>query len=53
LRDVLALQNDVARAVADQVKIKLTPQEQMRLARSRPIDPKAHEFDLTGVFGTK
>ena len=34
LRDVLALQAEVARAVAGEVQIKLTPQEQARLTRS-------------------
>ena len=50
LRDVLALQNEVARAVADQVKIKLTPQEQTRLSRSRSSDPPAQVALFLGRF---
>jgi len=47
-RDILAVQRDVARAVASQVRVKLTPQEQARLASSRRVDPEAHEAYLLG-----
>jgi len=50
LRDILTLQNDVARAVTQEIQIKLTPQEQMRLARARPIDPAAYDYFLRGRF---
>jgi len=46
--DVLALQSEVARAIAQQIQLKLTPQEQARLATSQPINPKAHEAYLLG-----
>jgi serine/threonine protein kinase/Flp pilus assembly protein TadD len=48
LRDVLALQGDVARAIADEIQVKLSPQERTRLARSRPVDPAAYEAFLKG-----
>ena len=48
LRDVLALQSDVARAIADEIQIQLSPQEKSRLARSRPVDPAAYEAFLKG-----
>jgi eukaryotic-like serine/threonine-protein kinase len=48
LRDVLALQSDVARAIADEIQVKLSPQERTRLARSRPVDPAAYEAFLKG-----
>jgi hypothetical protein len=35
LNDVLALQRDVARGIAREIRIKLTPQEQMNLAPAR------------------
>ena len=41
LGDILALQSDVARSIAREVNVVLTPQEQWRLARSRPVDPEA------------
>jgi TolB-like protein/Flp pilus assembly protein TadD len=50
LRDILALQSDIAQQVAREVRIKLTPQEQTRLARSRPVDPVAYEAFLKGRF---
>jgi serine/threonine protein kinase/Tfp pilus assembly protein PilF len=50
LRDVLALQSEVARAIADEVQAKLTPQERARLARPRRVDPAAHEAYLKGRY---
>jgi serine/threonine protein kinase/TolB-like protein/Tfp pilus assembly protein PilF len=48
LRDVLALQNEVARAIAREVDITLSPQEQERLASGRPVDPEVHLQVLLG-----
>jgi TolB-like protein/DNA-binding winged helix-turn-helix (wHTH) protein/Flp pilus assembly protein TadD len=50
LRDVLALQSEVAQAVAHEVRIKLTPQEQTRLASARPVRPEAYELHIKGRF---
>jgi serine/threonine protein kinase/tetratricopeptide (TPR) repeat protein len=50
LRDVLALQSEVARAIASEIKAKVTPQEQTRLARARPVNPEAHELYLKGRY---
>ena len=50
LRDVLALQTEVARRVATEVGINLTAGERARLASSREINPDAHEAYLRGVF---
>src|SRR6516162_11435348 len=49
-RDVLALQQDVAHDIADEIRIKLTPQEQARLSSARPVDPEAQEAYLRGVY---
>ena len=40
LHDVFALQNEIARAVIQEIQIKLTPQEQTRLASARPVNPQ-------------
>jgi eukaryotic-like serine/threonine-protein kinase len=48
LRDVLALQGEVARAIAREVEAELTGAERARLERSQPIDAKAHEAYLQG-----
>jgi TolB-like protein/DNA-binding winged helix-turn-helix (wHTH) protein len=50
LSDVLALQDDVARAMAIGIHIKITPQEQARLASARPVNPEAYEAYLKGRF---
>jgi len=48
LRDVLALQSDVARAIAQEIQVQLSPQQKSRLAGSRPVDPVAYEMFLKG-----
>jgi eukaryotic-like serine/threonine-protein kinase len=50
LRDILTLQNEVTRAVTQEIQVKLTPQEQVRLARARPINPVAYDFFWRGRF---
>jgi TolB-like protein len=40
LTDILALQSEVARAIANQIQIKLTPQEEKHLTRARPVHPR-------------
>ncbi len=50
LNDVLALQRNVARDVAREIRIKLTPQEQMILAVARPVNPQAQVAYLKGLF---
>jgi TolB-like protein len=50
LHDVLEVQADVARAVAQEIKIKLTPHDEQRLhpEKRRPVNPQAHELYLRG-----
>jgi TolB-like protein/DNA-binding winged helix-turn-helix (wHTH) protein/Tfp pilus assembly protein PilF len=50
LRDVLTLQSEVARAIADEIKARVQPQEQARLATARPVNPEAHRLYLLGRF---
>jgi tetratricopeptide (TPR) repeat protein len=50
LRDILALQSEVAQAIASEIKIKVTPQEQTRLASVRPVNPEAYEAYLRGRY---
>jgi len=45
-RDVLAVQAEVARDVATRTRVRLTTQEQARLASARRIDPEAYEAYL-------
>ena len=50
LRDILKLQREVAAAVAREIQLKLTPQQQARLGSTRPVNPEAHEAYLKGRF---
>jgi len=50
LTDILLLQAEVAQAIAGEIQIKVTPQEQARLASARLVKPKAYEAYLRGRF---
>jgi len=50
LSDVLSLQSEVARAVASEVRTTITPQEDERLRRVRPVDPEVHALYLQGRY---
>ncbi len=50
MRDVLSLQDEVARRIADQVQVKLTPREQRQLSASSPTNPEAYQLYLQGRF---
>lgn len=50
LRDTLALQSQVARAIADQIQIKLNPREHAALKRLRVVDPDAYVSYLKGRY---
>jgi TolB-like protein/DNA-binding winged helix-turn-helix (wHTH) protein/Flp pilus assembly protein TadD len=50
LRDTLALQNQVARAIADQIRISLNPQEQAELKTVKVVNPNAYESYLKGRY---
>ena len=48
LRDVIALQNEVARAIAAQIEHTLTPVERAQLVKTSPVEPEAYEAYLLG-----
>ncbi len=50
LRGILALQSEVARDIAQEIRVQLTPQEQVRLASARPANPEAYEAYLKGQY---
>jgi TolB-like protein/predicted Ser/Thr protein kinase len=47
---ILALQSEVARAVARTIRARLRPQEETRLAGARPVNPATYEAYLKGMF---
>jgi len=49
-RDVLELQNEVARSIVREVRAKLTPQEHQVLNRARQVDPESYELYLKGRY---
>jgi TolB-like protein/Tfp pilus assembly protein PilF len=50
LRDILALQVEVASAIAAEIQVTLTPQDRKQLARTRLVNPEAYEAYLKGRF---
>jgi hypothetical protein len=50
LRDVITLQNDVARTIAQQIEVKLTPEEHARLSASHTVDPEGYKLYIKGRY---
>jgi len=50
LVDILRMQSEVAEAVAQQVRIQLTPEQQARLRSAPAVNPRAYEAYLKGSF---
>ena len=50
VQDTLALQNSVARAIAEQIQVTLNPQEEAALKKSKPVNAEAYEAYLKGRY---
>jgi TolB-like protein/DNA-binding winged helix-turn-helix (wHTH) protein len=50
LQDILALQDEVARNIAEEIRIKVTPRERTRLASAPRVKPEAYEAYLKGRY---
>jgi tetratricopeptide (TPR) repeat protein len=48
MRDILALQDEIARTIRDEIQVKLTPQERARLSNPRPVNPEAYTAYVRG-----
>lgn len=48
--DILALQSELARAIVDEIRVKLTPRERSRLSKVRRVNREAHEAYLKGIY---
>lgn len=48
LGDVLSLQDRVARSIAREIRVSLTPEEQAHLANMQPVDPEAYDAYVRG-----
>ena len=49
-RDVLALQDQLASAIASEINVQLTPGEKSRLTTARVVNPEAHDAYLKGRY---
>jgi len=50
LKDVLALQDEIAQDITEQVRIKLSPKERTLLLQPHSVDPEAHDAYLRGRY---
>jgi TolB-like protein/Tfp pilus assembly protein PilF len=50
LADVLAMQSEVAQSIADEIRVRVTPEEHARLSRAREVVPRALEAYLEARY---
>jgi TolB-like protein/DNA-binding winged helix-turn-helix (wHTH) protein/Tfp pilus assembly protein PilF len=50
LADMLDVQNDLGRSIAEQVSANLTPQRQIELSKKHIVNPEAYDLYLKGRF---
>ena len=50
MTDVLRLQGEMARAIANEIRIQVAPEERTRLASAATVNPDAHEAYLLGRY---
>ncbi|UCG59902.1 MAG: protein kinase [Phycisphaerales bacterium] len=50
LRDILTLFSEMARTIAREIEITLTPDQEELLAAKRPVNPETYEAYLKGMF---
>jgi len=50
VKDILIVEDDVARAIAHEVQLRLSSQQQADLSQSRPVNPEAFDAYLQGYY---
>jgi eukaryotic-like serine/threonine-protein kinase len=50
LSDILAMQDEVARGIASEIQVALTPAEHARLSSARAVNPQAHDALIRGLY---
>ena len=50
LVNIVSLQADVAQAIANNIKLVLTPEQRVRIRARRPINPEAYQAYLRGLY---
>jgi TolB-like protein/Tfp pilus assembly protein PilF/tRNA A-37 threonylcarbamoyl transferase component Bud32 len=48
MTDIEALQAEVVQAIANEIRVQLTPQESQRLKTTRPVDPEVYDLTVKG-----
>ena len=48
--DIISLQNEVARTIADVIEVRLTPLEEVALAKADPVRPDIYRKYLKGMY---
>ena len=49
-KNILSLQSEIAKSIASQLKVKLTPEEEAHLAAPREVNPETYELYMKGMF---
>lgn len=49
LREVMSLQGEIARSIADEIEITVTPEEKERLASTHPVNTEAYDLYLQAI----
>ncbi len=50
LKDLIEVQNDIGKAIADQVQANLTPHREVEMSGTHTVDPEAYDLYLRGRF---
>jgi TolB-like protein/DNA-binding winged helix-turn-helix (wHTH) protein len=50
LKNILALQAEIAQEITEQIRVKLTPKERSLLIQVRAVDPEAYDASLRGWY---
>jgi TolB-like protein/Tfp pilus assembly protein PilF len=50
LSDILALHSDLARSIVEEIRVAVTPEEELRIASSRSVNPEVYELYLKGHY---
>ena len=53
VQDILVLQGEIARTVAGEVGVRVTPEERSRLTRQRAVNPDTYSLVLKGMYFAK
>ena len=50
LKDIIELQDEAAKNIANEINITLTPDEEIRLSNSKQVNPEAYKLYLKGYY---